>query len=145
MRSVLLYLSLVGLPIVGMVGALHLGQEMRAPASVAGAWRVELSGAAGDPHRRDDAPPPEPPALYITQSGPHIVISACGGKRVAAVGELREMTLTAVGDGLQVRANLRYERDQARLQGFISLKACGKPAEAEFHATRAPEQEAEEH
>jgi hypothetical protein len=145
MRSVLLYISLVGLPIVGMVGALHLGRGLTAPASVAGVWRVELSGQAGGVQRCNDAPSPEPLTLQIIQTGRRIAISVGDEKKVAAVGELREATLTAAGDSLQVKASLHREGDRTRLQGFISLRVCGKPVEIEFHATPAPKRETEEH
>ena len=145
MRSVLLYLSLVGLPILGMVGALHLGRGLTAPASVAGVWRVELSGPPGGIQRCNDAPVSEPLALQIIQSGRRIAVSVGDAKKVAAVGELRETTITAVGDSLEVKAGLHREGDRTRLQGFISLRVCGKPAEIEFLATPAPKRETEVH
>src|SRR5262245_447819 len=145
MRSVLLYLSLVGLPIVGMVGAIHLGQGLTAPASVGGVWRVELSGPAGDIQRCNDALISEPLALHINQSGRRVAISVGNEKKMAAVGELRESTFTAVGDRLEVKADLHREGDRRRLQGFISLRACGKPAEIEFQATPAPKREMDAH
>jgi hypothetical protein len=145
MRSILLYISLVGLPIVGMVGAIHLGRGLTAPASVAGVWRVELVEPAGGIQRCNEAPAAQAPALQIIQSGRRIAISVGDEKKVAAVGEIRETTLTAAGDSLQVKARLHREGDRRRLQGFISLRVCGNPAEMEFHATLAPKQETEEH
>jgi hypothetical protein len=136
---------MVGLPIVGMVGALHLGRGLTAPVSVAGAWRVELGGHAGGGQRCNEAPAPEPLALQIIQSGRRIAISVGDEKKVAAVGELSDETLTAAGDSLQVKARLHREGDRTRLQGFISLRVCGKPAEIEFHAAPAPKRETEEH
>jgi hypothetical protein len=145
MRSVLLYISMVGLPIVGMVAALHLGRGLAAPASVAGVWRVELVEPAGGIQRCNEAAAPAPPSLQIIQSGRRIAISVGEEKKVAAVGEIREATLTAAGDSLQVKARLHREGDRTRLQGFISLKVCGKPAEIEFHAAPAPKRIMEEH
>src|SRR5262245_27361548 len=145
MRSVLLYISMVGLPILGMVGALHLGRGLTAPASVAGIWRVELGGPAGGAQRCNEAPASEPLALQIIQSGRRIAISVGDEKKVAAVGELREATLTAAGDSLEVKASLHREGDRTRLQGFISLRVCGKPTEIEFHAAPAPNGETEVH
>jgi hypothetical protein len=136
---------MVGLPIAGMVGALHLGRGLTAPASVAGVWQVEIDGPAGGLQRCDDAPAPEPMALQIDQSGRRIAISVGDEKKVAAVGELREATLTAVGDSLQVKARLHRDGDRTRLQGLISLKVCGKPSEIEFHAALAPKRVTEEH
>ena len=141
MRSILLYISLVGLPIAGMVVALHLGRGLAAPASVAGVWRVELVEPAGGIQRCNEAPP----SLQIIQSGRRIAISVGEEKKVVAVGELREATLTAAGDSLQVKARLHREGDRTRLQGFISLRVCGNPAEMEFHATLAPKRETEAH
>jgi len=136
---------MVGLPIAGMLGALHLGRGLAAPASVAGVWRVELVGPAGGIQRCNEAPAPVPQALQITQSGRRIAISVGDEKKVAAVGEVREATLTAAGDSLQVKASLHREGDRTRLQGFISLKVCGNPAEIEFHAAPAPKRVTEEH
>jgi hypothetical protein len=136
---------MVGLPIVGMVGALHLGRGLEAPASVAGVWRVELVGPAGGIQQCNEAPAPVPPSLQIIQSGRRIAVSVSDEKKVAAVGEIREATLTAAGDSLQVKARLHRDGDRTRLQGFISLKVCGKPAEIEFHATPAPKPVTEEH
>ena len=136
---------MVGLPIAGMLGALHLGRGLAAPASVAGVWRVELVGPAGGIQRCNEAPAPVPQALQITQSGRRIAISVGDEKKVAAVGEVREATLTAAGDSLQVKASLHREGDRTRLQGFISLRVCGNPAEIEFHAAPAPKRETEEH
>jgi hypothetical protein len=136
---------MVGLPIAGMVGALHLGRGLAAPASVAGVWRVELVGPAGGIQPCNEAPAPVPQALQITQSGRRIAISVGDEKNVAAVGEVREATLTAAGDSLQVKASLHREGDRTRLQGFISLKVCGNPAEIEFHAAPAPKRVTEEH
>jgi len=93
----------------------------------------------------NEAPASEPLALQIIQSGRRIAISVGDEKKVAAAGELRETTLTAAGDDLQVKASLHREGDRKRLQGFISLKVCGKPAEIEFHATPAPKRETEVH
>lgn len=104
-----------------------------------------MSGLAGGIQRCNDAPVSEPLALRIIQTGRRIAISVGDEKKVAAVGEIRETTLTAVGDGLQVKASLHPEGDRTRLQGFISLRVCGKPAEIEFHATPAPKRETEAH
>jgi hypothetical protein len=145
MRSILLYISLVGAPIVGMVGAIHLGRGLTAPASAGGVWRVELNGLTGDIRRCNDTPTPEPLALQIIQSGRRIAISVGDEKKIAAVGELRESTLTAVGDRLEVNAGLHREGDRSRLKGFITLRVCEKPAEIEFHATLAPKREMEAH
>jgi hypothetical protein len=145
MRSILLYISLVGLPIAGMVVALHLGRGLAAPASVAGVWRVELVPPAGGIQQCNEATAPGAPSLQIIQSGRRIAISVGDEKKVAAVGEIRETTLTAAGDSLQVKARLHPEGDRTRLQGFISLRVCGNPAEMEFHATLAPKRETEEH
>jgi hypothetical protein len=145
MRSILLYISLVGLPIAGMVVALHLGRGLAAPASVAGVWRVELVEPSGGIQPCNEAPAPRPTALQITQSGRRIAISVGDEKKVAAMGEVREATLTAAGDSLQVNARLHREGDRTRLQGFISLRVCGNPAEMEFHAALAPKRETEEH
>ena len=145
MRSILLYISLVGLPIAGMVVALQLGQGLAAPASVAGVWRVELVEPAGGIQRCNEATAPALPSLQIIQSGRRIAISVGEEKKIAAVGELREATLTAAGDSLQVNARLHRDGDRTRLQGFISLRVCGNPAEMEFHAAPAPKRETEEH
>ena len=75
MRSILLYLLLVGLPGLGLFALMRLGRRLTPPISVAGTWSVETNSQAVDvsrcvnPFGRSDHP-----SLTITQSGTHLLV-----------------------------------------------------------------------
>ena len=95
-RPVLLYLVLVGIPILGILGLLQFGQTLSAPISVAGTWNAQLSlpdqldSAAGDPLIH-----PGPTLLNISQSGPHLFIAFNDDQKTILVGNVKDMTIDA--------------------------------------------------
>lgn len=60
MRSSLIYLLLVGVPLAALIGVMHLGERIVPPAYVGGVWLVEADSLSGC------RPPSE---LEIVQSG----------------------------------------------------------------------------
>ena len=96
MKPVLLYLVLVGIPILGILGLLQVGQTLSAPISVAGTWNAQLSlpsqldSAAGDPLIH-----PGPTLLNISQSGPDLLIAFDDDQKTTLVGHVRDMTIDA--------------------------------------------------
>jgi len=86
MRSFLIYLGMVGVPVLGLAGILRLGRDLRAPASVGGEWRLEQPFPGAPTGAR---------TLVISQSGPHLSLTI-GGRGVR--GTLRGDTVTASAD-----------------------------------------------
>src|SRR5205814_10629530 len=68
MRVVLLYLGLVGLPVLGILVLLQVGQTLSAPISLAGTWNAQLSPKS-EATAADLGLLPRPMVLTITQSG----------------------------------------------------------------------------
>jgi hypothetical protein len=96
MKSVLLYLVLVGLPVLGILGLLRVGQTLSAPISLAGTWTAQLSlpdldSSTGGPGRH----PSQPMVLTITQSGSHVVLMFDDDQRTTLVGKIQGATIDA--------------------------------------------------
>src|SRR5688500_7765836 len=75
MRSLIAYLALVGLPLVGLIGVLRAGDGLEAPRSVGGVWEL-------DPDLVRSAPPcygfsnsDLPLRMQISQSGTRAAVS----------------------------------------------------------------------
>lgn len=144
MRDLLKYLLFVVVPIAGVILALQLGRNLRAPRAVHGAYTLELppgpcQALAGDS------------ALILEQSGPRIV---------ARIPRLRgaELTGTVSGDSLILRsarqtaaragsgcvegnrlllsAIVNHDSDTRTLTGVISIPACTECIAAAFTARR---------
>lgn len=96
MRSVLLYILLVGLPILAISGVLRAGQRLRSPIFVGGTWSVE---------RQWDTDPDssccyslissEGTVLAISQSGSRLFFTMNDEKWTTFAGEIRGSTVTA--------------------------------------------------
>ena len=96
MKPILLYLVLVGLPLLGTVGLLQVGQGLSAPVSVAGKWDVQLAPAQPqDSGREDGLLRAGPTTVSITQSGPNLRLSFDEGPSSIFEGSIRDMTINA--------------------------------------------------
>lgn len=95
MRHLLSYLALVGIPLLGLLGVLRLGEHLRAPAAVHGAYTLTLA-APGDPclagnFARDGA------RIVIAQSGPIVQVRLGGPAGLELRGRTDAGTLRASG------------------------------------------------
>jgi hypothetical protein len=150
-RSLLLYLALVGLPLAGLAGILHAGRGLHAPPAIGGAWRVDALSI--------EQPAPSWAAqamgagrvLEVSQSGVHLSVTTAGGVRMS--GRLAGDTLvTALAPargpaagcdartgGMLLAARLEPGGGAMRMRGTLSVlsvpgsRAC--PV-AGFRATR---------
>lgn len=102
MRPVLLYLALVGLPILAVCGLLHMGERLSAPVSVAGTWSAQLSfpeSLAGDPMIS-----PGVKVLTISQSGPQVFLTFDDERKTTLAGKINETAIYAgVLDGAAIK------------------------------------------
>ena len=96
MRAVLLYLVLVGLPVLGILGLLRVGQTLSAPTSLAGSWNAQLNvpgppgSSAGDPLVH-----PGPTVLSITQSGPRVFLTFDDIQKTTLIGSVQGLLIYA--------------------------------------------------
>src|SRR5436190_2119284 len=96
MKSILLYLVLVGLPLLGIVGLLQVGQGLSAPISLAGKWDVQLvPSRPPDPARQDGLLRAAPATVNITQSGPNLRLTFDNTPSPIFEGSIRGMTINA--------------------------------------------------
>lgn len=75
MKSLLLYICFVGIPVLGIWGLLQVGRNLSAPTSLSGKWSVQLSRPDQDNSLPDNTLlPPGPTILKITQSNLSILL-----------------------------------------------------------------------
>jgi hypothetical protein len=129
-RSALTYVTLVGLPILGVFGVLKLGKELRSPISVAGAWRLELSrewsnGVDCGPVRLSDAL-----TINVSQAGSALSLSVEAGEVGGLTGELAGSRISAAGkaSAILIKAEIDTAAEPDRMSGFITLSG-GREAE----------------
>lgn len=139
-KSISHYLLMVGIPLLGVLVILQLGTRLKAPVSVRGEWKLEISGS------RDcllSGQPAEAPVLKISQSGPDLQLdfSSQPGEKLAS--KLDGQTLRTVGtDGettLALVATINRDSEPDRLEADITAPGC--PAPVHFSATRLPQSE----
>ena len=139
MRSVLLYLSLVGLPLLGIAGALNLGQGIKPPLSVAGTWDLDLQPPASCSldcsHERIST---GAVLLKIAQSGPDLVLNLNDPLEVELTGIVSEMTVEArdIASSCLLQAGVDREPRSDRMIGRLILTRCKRPNGLSFTAVR---------
>jgi hypothetical protein len=128
-KTITYYLLFVGLPLLGVVGALWSGRSLAAPASVGGAWALLI---------------PEQPALkcqafagwkgemqmVISQSGPNLLVIFGDPAHAALTGILSGLSITAENIGipqLQLAAEVDREADPHQLSGSLQVAGCAPP------------------
>ncbi|HMG74276.1 MAG TPA: hypothetical protein VK582_12310 [Pyrinomonadaceae bacterium] len=121
MKPILLYLILVGLPILGIFGLLRAGQKLSAPISLSGTWSTQLDlESLPCSSVRDPRIHPGLTTLSITQSGPHVFLT---------FDNIRKTTLTGNVQDLMIYASFIPEgADQASTSGSV-------PTAIYFHGT----------
>lgn len=131
-RSLLTYVFLVGLPLMGLLGVLHAGRGLQAPPPVDGTWRTAPVGtglglAALLPRARGASPA----QLEVHQSGTYLSLDI-GSLHLS--GRLRGDSLVAHSAGpatpddgtcghvqeMELRASLDRTAEPDRLTGVLS-------------------------
>ncbi len=134
MKSVLLYLILVGVPVLGVLGVLRLGEQIVPPAAIGGRWQVEGGGGACV----------VPGGTFsVAQSGEFLHVSISG--RADLPARLRNGVLSAEGgarDGISpgcgqspVRIRARVGSGE-RMEGSIGMPGCAGCPLQPFSAVR---------
>jgi hypothetical protein len=148
MRVVLLYLGLVGLPVLGILGLLQVGQTLTAPISLAGTWNAQLS----PDNEPTTAGPPRPMVLTITQSGSDVILVFDDNQSTTLVGKVQGATIDAAAvrqDGAMAnyaadfggtprsfRASIDWRAEPRRLVGVLVMDRGGFHVELPIVAVR---------
>lgn len=146
LRSFLLYSTLVGLPILGILGLLRAGQNLSAPISVAGTWEAQLSFPSQPP----DEPTIRhgPTVLNISQSGTHLFLAF--DEKTKLVGSIDDVTIYAArSDGpdsantlslsptaIYFRGRINRGRESDQLLGVITFAQGTVRTEVPLTASR---------
>jgi hypothetical protein len=145
-----LYLAFVGLPMVGVVAVLKLGEQLRAPPPVKGRWSMEIQGHIRPALECQAAQSgKERSLLEIQQSGSQLglVVAAAGagepvafrgeidGKEVKARASMPEGAGPNAPDEAFLSAGLETSQPE-RLVGQLELPECPSPVQVPFRATK---------
>jgi hypothetical protein len=122
MKSIFLYVLLVGVPVLAVLGVLRVGQQLRSPIFVGGTWNVERSPKTGAASKCSESfILSDRTVLTISQSGSRLLLTLDNENRTTLTGEIRNTTITAT---------------TARLVSNASLDAQGRSdASIQIHAT----------
>ena len=130
-KPVLLYLVLVGIPVLGILGLLQVGQTLSAPISLAGTWSAHLDAPNGNSIAGNHLLHAGPTVLNISQSGPQVTLAFNDDQKTTLVGNVRAMDINAVGSGqdgatgksattsIYLTAKLERQTEPARLAGIV--------------------------
>ena len=149
---IIAYIVLVGLPIVGLAGALKSGRTLTAPISVDGAWTLQA-----DPVQFAMLPcahsfvPAQDTALTISQSGKNFTLSFANWPKSIGSGNIEGTKLRASlvppdlwtsqagcgsGHELSIAATADGNGPSRTLLGTLSVNGCPACATVRFHGFR---------
>ena len=132
MKTALLYVLLVGLPVAGLFAVLQVGGLAEAPPAVGGAWTLSRGAACDRPTER----------LDVVQSGVFVSVSALGVADVPArlAGDVLQTEPGPTGCDGAVRLEAHAGQEVAeRLEGALGVPGCAACPVAEFTAVRLAE------
>jgi len=141
MRSLLLYLFLVGMPALAISGVLYVGKRLRSPIFVGGTWSVErASNSRRDPRCGYSLINPDRAVLTISQSGSRLLLTLNDENRTTFEGEIRDVTINAAmarppsptslagngftGASIQLHATVERGSESDRLSGTLIFSDC---------------------
>ena len=151
-KLMIAYACLVGIPLLGLIGIVHVGQGRNAPASVGGSWNVagDFAAWAGKPCA-DLLAAGGQPTLNISQSGSMLSIALGDAQAARLNGTIQGSTLTAGANpespgtsrgssscdaSIRMKATASKDGDQRTLTGTLQLNTCASCAPVAFRAVR---------
>jgi hypothetical protein len=148
MKTVLIYVLLVGAPLLGLLGILRAGERIVPPRHVGGEWAVEPALAAALLAACPDLVfPAAGPTLDVSQSGTRAVVTLNDSAATTLDARLDGVALAAAtgegspacgGRGLRLAATLREDPGPPRLDGALTVPGCPSCAPVPLRAARLP-------
>ena len=133
MKTFFQYAALVSLSILGVLGILHLGSSLKAPASVGGRWAVQMTVPQGSlPACIPLSPGTGTRELVISQSGPVLAITFNDSRETTLSGNLEGLSIHAVSKHepvWQLIAEVDREVEPDQLSGTLTSDGCAVPIE----------------
>jgi hypothetical protein len=146
MRIILHYLVLVGVPVLGVLGLLQVGERLTAPVSVGGTWSAEIDEqTVDDPACGGLSSWSEPVILTISQSGPNLLLTINNQEKISMAGQIKGMKISARGavhssadvtTEIHLEATVDRQAEPDGLLGELTINNCLTPAP--LTATRQP-------
>lgn len=152
MKLLITYMALVGLPVLGVLGVLHVGRGLTSPVSVSGSWNVEVGPQPrGYCSCEDLLRQSQPLVLTISQSGPHLFLSFNNNKNIQLEGAIESTSVNASSlhlsartvpddgnrpDAMRLYATFDRQAEAGRLIGALTFNKCPAATEMTFIATR---------
>lgn len=148
MKTILIYVLLVGAPLLGLLGILRAGERIVPPRHVGGEWAAGPALAAALRAACPDLVfPAAGPTLDVSQSGTRAVVTLndsaatplearLDGDALAAATE--EGSAACGGRGLRLAATLHQDPSPLRLDGVVTVPGCPSCAPVPLRAARLP-------
>jgi hypothetical protein len=150
LKSILLYVLLVGLPSLGIIEVLRAGENLKPPIFLGGVWSIQVNREAADvppcgdlPTRFDGA------TLTVSQSGSSLILTLGGEQKTTLAGEVRGLSVVAGSphqsadqapasdDSASIYFQAQVDR-RDHLRGVLKLANCPALTGLPFTATRLP-------
>jgi hypothetical protein len=147
-RFLVAYALLVGLPLLGLAGALKTGRKLTAPISVNGAWKLEI-----DDHLLTSQPclkaitSLQHSAMVISQSGKQFALNFGAESKLPGSGTISGLDLSAEvatsragaetacgGNGVLSIAATLDPKTASVMSGTISVNDCSSCSPVKFQA-----------
>lgn len=147
-RFIVAYILLVGLPLAGLAGVLRVGRHLKAPISIDGTWKVDVStnyAATQSCDRAIDSLLSS--SLVVSQSGKILELTLNGTSKTIVSGELEGRNLKASlgtrggcppDQPVTLIASVDPTTEPKSLTGTLSLANCVSCSPLEFRAVRQP-------
>lgn len=130
-KTVLFYVGMVGLFLLGLWIIIRLGSGLKAPISVKGTWELELARPEAAAQCEDLSGWETQPEMRITQSGPDLIIQLNNTSKTTLSGKLIGASFTAFADDpaggeakMRMNAQIDRTREPDRLQGLLTSAKC---------------------
>jgi hypothetical protein len=127
-KTFLQYAVLVGVSVLAILGIIHLGQGLRAPASVGGRWALQATQAsAADLDCLSFSFAAEPSELSISQSGPELALTFNDSGQTKFTGKLQGLKITARSrrdPELHLVAEVDRQAEPDQLSSTIASEQC---------------------
>ena len=149
---VIAYILLVGLPLLGLAGALRSGQRLNAPISVDGVWKIGMDSANLSSGKCGKSLASLQDALItISQSGTELAVSVNNDSSTTGSGLIEGTTLDATVPVLETSANepgcgsyskitlsatVDPKLEPRSMQGTVSFHDCDSCSRMKYRAIR---------
>lgn len=152
-KLLVVYLFLVGIPLVGLLAILRAGERLTPPQSVGGSWKLEADfSSLANKACRDLLSNVKQPFLSISQSGPSVALALNNAQRTTLPGTLRNSSISAGVEpttgpadnaadcidtrAIRLQADIAKEAGQRILIGTLSIAGCPSCTPVPFRAQR---------